>query len=113
MLIGGLFTRWFHRWALLTGWAAGMIYGTIAAYNVATPTTSHWAGSSDIVFGHTIYIGITALIINLVIAVVLTLILRATKVPEGADETLPHQYVADPDKAPPPTPAGVGARLEG
>src|SRR5690349_2667164 len=44
MLIGGLFTRWFHRWALLTGWAAGMIYGTIAAYNVKNPTTSHWAG---------------------------------------------------------------------
>jgi SSS family solute:Na+ symporter len=113
MLIGGLFTRWFHRWALLTAWAAGMIYGTIAAYNVATPTTSHWAGSSDIVFGHSIYIGITALIINLVIAVVLTLILRATRVSEGVDETLPHQYTADPDKAPPPTPAGVGARLEG
>ena len=52
---------------------AGMIYGTIAAYNVQTPTTSHWAASSDIVFGHTIYIGITAVIINIVIAVVLTL----------------------------------------
>ena len=23
MLIGGLFTRWFHRWALLAGWLAG------------------------------------------------------------------------------------------
>ena len=22
-IIGGLFTRWFHRWALLAGWAAG------------------------------------------------------------------------------------------
>ena len=102
MLIGGLFTRWFHRWALLTAWFAGMIYGTIAAYNVATPTTSHWAGSSDIVFGHSIYIGLSALILNLVIAVVLTLILRATKVPEGSDETLPHQYTVDPDKAPAP-----------
>ena len=36
-LVGGLFTRWFHRWALLAGWAVGMIYGTIAAYGVATP----------------------------------------------------------------------------
>ncbi|HXT88346.1 MAG TPA: sodium:solute symporter [Trebonia sp.] len=112
MLIGGLFTRWFHRWALLTGWAAGMIYGTIAAYNVKNATTSHWAGSSDIVFGHTIYIGLTAVIINLVVAVVLTLILKATRVPEGADETLPHQYRADPDTAA-PTPAGVGATVEG
>ena len=58
MLVGGLYTRWFHRWALLAGWLAGMIYGTIAAYNVKTATTSHWAASSDIVFGHTVYIGL-------------------------------------------------------
>jgi SSS family solute:Na+ symporter len=112
MLIGGLFTRWFHRWALLAGWAAGMIYGTIAAYNVKNATTSHWAGSSDIVFGHTIYIGLTAVILNLVVAVVLTLVLRATRVPEGTDETLPHQYTADPAAAA-PKPAGVGATVEG
>jgi SSS family solute:Na+ symporter len=113
MLIGGLFTRWFHRWALLTGWAAGMIFGTIAAYNVATPTASHWAGSSDIEFGHSIYIGLSAVILNLVVTVVLTLILKATRVPEGTDETLPHQYTADPDAAPAPAPAGVGARADG
>jgi solute:Na+ symporter, SSS family len=112
MLIGGLFTRWFHRWALLTGWLAGMIYGTIAAYNVKNATASHWAASSDIVFGHTIYIGITALIINVVIAVVLTVVLKAAKVPEGADETLPHQYTADPEQAPAPEPAGVGLGSE-
>lgn len=113
MLIGGLFTRWFHRWALLTGWAAGMIFGTIAAYNVSTPTTSHWAGSSDIEFGHSIYIGLSAVIMNLVIVVVLTLILKTARVPEGPDETLPHQYTADPDAAAAPTPAGVGAQMEG
>jgi SSS family solute:Na+ symporter len=113
MLVAGLYTRWFHRWALLTGWLAGMIYGTLAAYNVKNATTSHWAGSSDIVFGHTIYIGITALIINVVIAVVLTLILKAARVPEGTDETLPHQYTADPEQGPAPTPAVVGAGAEG
>jgi solute:Na+ symporter, SSS family len=43
-LVGGLFTRWFHRWALLLGWAAGMVYGTIAAYNVAAPGTPTSAG---------------------------------------------------------------------
>jgi solute:Na+ symporter, SSS family len=107
MLIGGLYTRWFHRWALLTGWFAGMIYGTIAAYNVKNATTSHWAGSSDIVWGHSIYIGVTAVILNLVIVVVLTLALKAANVPEGADETLPHQYTADPEQAPAPVPAGV------
>jgi solute:Na+ symporter, SSS family len=109
MLIGGLFTRWFHRWALLTGWLAGMVFGTLAAYNVSSATASHWAASSDIEFGHTIYIGLSAVVLNLVIAVVLTPILRAARVPEGSDETLPEQYTADPDEAPAPTPAEVGA----
>jgi solute:Na+ symporter, SSS family len=73
---------------------------------VSSPTASHWAGSSVILVGHSIYIGLSAL--NLVITVVATLILKAVKAPEGADETLPHQYTADPELAPVPTPAGVG-----
>jgi SSS family solute:Na+ symporter len=112
MLVGGLYTRWFHRWALLAGWLAGMIYGTLAAYNVKNATTSHWAASSDIVFGHTIYIGITAIIINVLLAAILTPILKAARVPEGPDETLPHQYTADPEQASAPVPAGIGARQD-
>ena len=34
-IVFGLYTRWFHRWALLAGWAVGMVYGTLKAYNVA------------------------------------------------------------------------------
>ena len=109
MLVGGLYTRWFHRWALLAGWFAGMIYGTLAAYNVKNATASHWASSSDIELGHSVYIGFSALLINVVIAVILTLIFRAAKVPQGADETLPHQYTMDPAEAPVIAPAGVGA----
>ncbi len=111
MLIGGLFTRWFDRYALLLGWLAGMVFGTIAAYRVSSPTALHWASSSNLVFGHTVYIGITAVLINLVVSVVLTLIFRAVKVPQGADETLPHQYTMDPAEAPVAAPAraGVGA----
>jgi solute:Na+ symporter, SSS family len=112
MLIGGLLTRWFHRWSLLTGWLAGMLFGTIAAYNVSSPTASHWASSSDIEFGHSIYIGLSAVILNLVIAVVLTLVCKAARVPEGTDETLPHQYTADPERSPAPVPAGVGLGSE-
>jgi solute:Na+ symporter, SSS family len=108
MLITGLYTRWLHRWALLIGWAAGMVYGTIAAYNVKDATTSHWASSTDIVFGHSVYIGFTAIVINIVITLVLTLVFHAVRLPAGADETLPHQYTADPGEAPAPVPAGVG-----
>ncbi len=83
MIVFGLFTRWFHRWALLAGWLAGMIFGTIAAYKVATPTTSHWAGSVDIEFGHTVYIGLSAIILNVAIAVILTLVFKADQGPRG------------------------------
>ena len=38
-IVFGLYTRWFHRWALLAGWAVGMVYGTLAAYGVANPAT--------------------------------------------------------------------------
>ena len=52
--------------------------------------------------------GLAALILNIAIAVILTLVLKATRVPEGADETLPQQYTADPAQAPAPVPAGAG-----
>src|SRR6266496_1039913 len=103
----GLFTRWFHRWALLTGWLAGMIYGTIAAYNVSTPTTSHWAGSVNTLWGHTYYIGLTAIILNIAVSAVLTLVLQAARVPAGTDETLPRQYTPDPVDTPAPVPAAA------
>ena len=112
-IVAGLFTRWFHRWALLAGWLAGEIFGTIAAYNVATPTTSHWAGSTDLEFGHTVYIGLSALILNVVIAVILTLVFKAVRLPEGADETLPQQYTADPADGPAPAPAAAGQPATG
>jgi SSS family solute:Na+ symporter len=111
-LVAGLFTRWFHRYALLAGWLAGMIFGTIAAYKVATPTASHWAGSVDTIFGHTIYIGLSAIILNLAVSVVLTLVFRAARVPAGADETLPHQYTADHVEGPALAPAGVALGSE-
>ncbi|MGD0554351.1 MAG: sodium:solute symporter [Streptosporangiaceae bacterium] len=109
----GLFTRWFHRWALLIGWLAGMLFGTIAAYRVSSPTASHWAAPEDLLFGHHYYIGLSAVIINIVLAAVFSLIFNAFKVPVGADETLPHQYTADPKDAPVPVPAGIGADATG
>jgi solute:Na+ symporter, SSS family len=112
-LVGGLFTRWFHRWALLLGWAAGMVYGTIAAYNVAAPGNSHFGGSTDHLWGMTVYFGLTAVILNLAIAVVLTPVFKAMRLSEGADETQPSHYTYDPasplPSAPAVAPTGTGA----
>src|SRR6185503_16670554 len=96
-LVFYLYTRWFHRWALLAGWAVGMVYGTIAAYNQSSAATKHFGASTSLIFGHgnKVYIGVTALAINLVVGVVLTLIFRAAKLPEGVDATSPDDYYAD------------------
>ncbi|WP_405806192.1 sodium:solute symporter [Streptomyces sp. NBC_00210] len=96
-LVGGLFTRWFHRWALLAGWAVGMIYGTAAAYGVASPTQKHFGGSSAEIpgIGEIGYIGLTAFVLNVAVTVVLTFVLKAAKAPEGVDETSPSDYTAD------------------
>jgi SSS family solute:Na+ symporter len=100
-IVAGLYTRWFNRWALVIGWAVAMVWGTIEAYRLPSPGKpgTHFGASADTlpIIGHTVYIGLTGLVMNLIIAAVLTLVFRAVKMPEGADETQPHQYVADPD----------------
>ena len=102
-IVAGLYTRWFHRWALVIGWAVAMVYGTVAAYRLPAPGEpgTHFGASTDTVpvINHTVYIGLTGLVINLVIAVLLTLLFRAFKMPGGSDETRPHEYVADPEPA--------------
>lgn len=103
-IVIGLYTRWFHRWALLLGWAAGMIYGTLLAYNVVNATGKHFAGSvapallgADPTAHKGYYAAITALVLNLIVAGVATVVLRAAKVSAGTDQTTPSDYVADAD----------------
>ncbi|WP_030421698.1 monocarboxylate uptake permease MctP [Streptomyces sp. NRRL F-5065] len=96
-LVGGLFTRWFHRWALLAGWAVGMVYGTVAAYGVASPTQKHFGGSAKEIpgIGEIGYIGLTAFVLNVLVTVVATVLFKAAGAPEGVDETRPGDYTAD------------------
>jgi solute:Na+ symporter, SSS family len=113
-IVAGLYTRWFHRWALVIGWAVAMVFGTIAAYRLPAPGEpgTHFGASADTLplIGHTVYIGLTGFVINLVIAVLLTVAFRAFKVPVGSDETRPHEYVADPEPATAePVPVTAGA----
>jgi SSS family solute:Na+ symporter len=96
-IVAGLYTRWFHRWALFLGWAAGMGYGTWLAYGVASPTQSHFGGPL-VVFPFTdtkVYIAFVAFALNLIVSVVLTLVFRAMKVDEGVDQTHMDDYTAD------------------
>ncbi|MFF2318722.1 sodium:solute symporter [Arthrobacter sp. NPDC058097] len=97
-VVAGLYTRWFDRWALLAGWAVGIAFGTASAYNVINPVThAHFGGSIAPVpgTGFTVYIAVSAFVLNLLVAVVLTLVLRALKVPQGEDKTRRSDYGAD------------------
>ena len=96
-VVFGLYTRWFHRWALLAGWAVAMVYGTVKAYNVSSPTVPHFAGSLAPMelIGQLGYIAFSAFVINIIVAVVLTPILRALKSPEGEDRTVTADYFVD------------------
>jgi solute:Na+ symporter, SSS family len=107
-IVTGLYTRWLHRWALVIGWAAGMAFGTVEAWRTPGNGQAHFGASTAPILGHIIYIGFAALIINLVVAAVLTLVFRAVRLPAGADETSPADYTADPDdRAVEAVPAGA------
>jgi SSS family solute:Na+ symporter len=97
-IVAGLYTRWFHRWALVAGWAVGILVGTYAAYSVINPVTkAHFGGSiaPAPLLNTPVYIGVTAFVLNVLVAAVLTLVLRAAKVPDGADVTVPSDFGAD------------------
>jgi SSS family solute:Na+ symporter len=104
-----LYTRWFHRYALIAGWAAGMAWGMYLLYQIPNPANGkqHFGGSALALdklsfFGWApwdgsrvqIYVGFVALILNLLVAVVGTLVLRATGASEGDDATRPEDYHA-------------------
>jgi solute:Na+ symporter, SSS family len=98
-IVIGLYTRWFHRWALLAGWAVGMGWGTWTAYGIpkiGEPGSHFGSPLSPFPFTDTlVYTGFTAILLNLIVVVALTVILRALKVDPGLDQTSPADYHAD------------------
>lgn len=87
----GLYTNWFHRWALIIGWAAGMLSGTLMA------VSQNFASVFPLPFAIggvtlSIYAALAALIVNLVLVVVLTPIFRAAGITSGKDATSPRDY---------------------
>lgn len=97
-IVFSLYTRWFHKWALLVGWAVGMAYGTVKAYQVLNPVTGkHFGGSLAEIpgLGDMGYIALTAFVLNVAVAVVLTLLLGVGKVANGTDQTGAGDYFAD------------------
>jgi SSS family solute:Na+ symporter len=115
-IVIGLYSRWCHSWALLAGWVVGLVAGLYMLYDTPNPTTgkAHFGGSSYALsnFGVdtkvAVYTGILALIANLVVVIVGTLILKAVRAPSRDDETRAADYeveAGDPGVEPLPATA--------
>jgi SSS family solute:Na+ symporter len=89
-IIVGLYTRWLHRWALVAGWAVGMVVGTLMAQS------QDFAPTYPLDFFGTkinAYTGIFALTANLVVTLLLTVAFRAAGAGDaGEDDTRPKDY---------------------
>ena len=83
---------------MLAGWAVGLVYGTVEAYQVINPVTGkHFGGSLATIpgFDDMGYIALTAFVLNVAVTVVLSAVLRTMKVSNGVDETTVGDCVAD------------------
>jgi SSS family solute:Na+ symporter len=109
MVAISLYTRWFHIWGLVTGWTIGLAWGLSMLYVIPRPTTGtgHFGGTALelgalSVLGWKpfpgsmvqIYPGFVALLGNLVVAAVVTIVMRGVQVFNGTDETEPQDYHA-------------------
>jgi solute:Na+ symporter, SSS family len=112
-LVLGLYTRWFHRWALLAGWAAGLVAGGLMLYDTPNPLTGkqHFGGAQYALSNlgldtkMTMYTGVIALALNVAVAVAATVVLRAVHAPAGVDATSEDDYrvgAGDPGVRPMP-----------
>jgi SSS family solute:Na+ symporter len=112
-IVLGLWQTLVHRWALLVGWAVGLASGLWMLYDTPNAVTgkAHFGGAQYALsklpfFGDTttttVYTGMIALALNLLIVVVGSLILNALNAPRGEDVTEPDDYTAEVEPEPLP-----------
>ncbi len=95
-VVFGLFTRWFSGWALLIGWAAGIVVGTALSWTPKAWAPVHklawdvpFLGPLDSHLGFAAYNGLTSVLLNIAIATLLSLVMRS----KAPDATRPEDYL--------------------
>jgi SSS family solute:Na+ symporter len=90
-VIIGLYSRWLNHWALLCGWGVGMIAGTwmAASVNFGAMYPLHIGGWTFVG-----YIAIWSIILNFVVAIVLTPVFNAIGAGHRRDQTADADYLA-------------------
>ncbi|HEX7158703.1 MAG TPA: sodium:solute symporter, partial [Edaphobacter sp.] len=90
----GVFSRWFHPWALLAGWTAGMASGTAMAATLGLKSSVYPLHLPPYLGGTwAMYAAVPALLLNLAISAALTAILRCFNVAEATDTTDAAIYI--------------------
>jgi SSS family solute:Na+ symporter len=104
----GLYTRWLHRSALIAGWLAGMVASVWTFYLTPNPVEHelHWGGTA-FALSHLglntdvgIYIGFVGVVVNLVVCVAGTVLLKALRAQDGVDQTAAADYFTDVPEQP-------------
>ncbi len=99
-IVIGLYSRAAHAWGLLAGWAAGLGSGLYMLYDTPNPVTgkTHFGGAQYALthFGLdtkvTLYTGVIALAVNLLVTFLVTAVVRMTKGAPLPDQTTPEDY---------------------
>jgi SSS family solute:Na+ symporter len=89
----GVYTRWFNDWALFAGWLVGIVAGTAMAASMNfTPTYA----LSFLGYTLPVYTALSTVVLNLVLAIVLTPVFNALFAKGGKpiDVTVPADYYA-------------------
>jgi solute:Na+ symporter, SSS family len=86
----GAYTRWFNSWALLVGWAVGTYAGTAMAYSINLTNTFPLKIGAWTFPGYT---AVYTVILNLLVALVLTPVFNAMGSKEKVDATVPGDYL--------------------
>lgn len=89
-VVGGVFTRWFHPWALLAGWLAGMLSGSAMAVSLGLKSSVY----PFHLFGQTyaMYAAVPSLLLNLAVSIALTPLFSAISSRARLDVTDPAAY---------------------
>ncbi|HEY7127531.1 MAG TPA: sodium:solute symporter [Ktedonobacterales bacterium] len=93
----GLYTKWFHRYAMIIGWIGGMTAATwlAVANNYASLTPVNFFGTSV-----SLMPALVGLVANLVLCIIFTPVFQAMKVAQGQDGTTPADFEQEPVAVP-------------
>jgi solute:Na+ symporter, SSS family len=91
-IVFGLWKRIFHHQALLAGWAVSLGIAGILLMRLNLQSSAYPVAIGGHVFST--YVGLIALVANLIVAAAATLIMDKLKIPRLPDRTAPADYIA-------------------